>query len=596
MLRSRFCRTAFLLVSASRSPALSEELLLLLQPLSVFTFQLDPLFAYHHQRGMPILPELLCLATGRQGEAERVGPRGKTQALGVKEGIVPPLGDGLGYTFQQTLGHLRQWGGRVAHALINPHPLHARTLEDNPGTAQAAPGTRPDWWDHLRQGSQVYLTPSRHSSLFTRGLTPKAMGTECSSALGQGTSALGQRTSALGPGTSTLKQGTSMLGPDSSTLELGTSTLGPVTPTLEQGISALGPGTSTLEQGTSALGPVTPTLEHGTSALGPGTSTLEQGTSALGPVTPTLEHGTSALGPGTSTLEQGTSTLGVGTSTLEEGTSSLGPGTSTLEQETSALGPGTSALGPGTSALGPGTSALEQGTSTLGPGTSTLEQGTSTLGPGTSTLEQGTSALGPGTSRLTQLSHSGGILSELQATDHRGVNANRLDSPSPVPHWNTEEQQDPTVGSAAVSDRLPGDRDGQSELRARRPLWLGRLFGARIPSSYSPSEQTQQEASALPRARMPSAWLRVNVLRVGELLKGRDSSLRLTAVMGPATQPAKPVRKVRTVCDHTATAEGQLSFQEGAILEVVGCVDEDWIRCCHGNTSGLVPIGYTSLI
>ncbi|GCC40802.1 hypothetical protein chiPu_0024565, partial [Chiloscyllium punctatum] len=445
MLRSRFCRTAFVLVSASRSPALSEELLLLLQPLSVFTFQLDPLFAYHHppppqQQGMPILPELLHPATGHQGEAEREGPRVKTQALGVKEGVVPPLGDGLGYTFQQTLGQLRQWGGRVAHALINPHPLHARTPEDNPRTAQAGPGTRPDWWDHLRQSSQVYLTPSRHSSLFTRGLTPKAMGSECSSALGQGT-------------------------------------------------STLGPGTTTLEQGTSMLGPGTTTLEQGTSMLGPGTTTLKQGTSALGPGTSTLEQGTSAQGPGTSTLEQGTSTLG--------------------------------------------------------PGTSTLEQGTSVLGPGASTLEQGTSMLGPDTSRLTQgykrqLSNSGGRLSELQATDHRGVNANRTDSPSPVPHWSPEEQQDPAVGSAAVSDRLPGDMDGQSELRARRPLWLGRLFGARIPSSYSPSEQAQQEASTLPRARLPSAWLRVDVLRVGELLKGRDSSLRLNAIMAPAPQPAKP--------------------------------------------------------
>uniref|UniRef100_A0A8C5TJY9 SH3 domain-containing protein n=1 Tax=Malurus cyaneus samueli TaxID=2593467 RepID=A0A8C5TJY9_9PASS len=55
-------------------------------------------------------------------------------------------------------------------------------------------------------------------------------------------------------------------------------------------------------------------------------------------------------------------------------------------------------------------------------------------------------------------------------------------------------------------------------------------------------------------------------------------------------------RAVRALCDHTGTAEGHLSFHKGDILELLSTVDEDWIRCCHGNTSGLVPVGYTSLI
>lgn len=55
-------------------------------------------------------------------------------------------------------------------------------------------------------------------------------------------------------------------------------------------------------------------------------------------------------------------------------------------------------------------------------------------------------------------------------------------------------------------------------------------------------------------------------------------------------------RAVRALCDHTGTADGHLSFQKGDILQLLSTVDEDWICCCHGNSTGLVPVGYTSLI
>uniref|UniRef100_A0A803YLE4 SH3 domain-containing protein n=1 Tax=Meleagris gallopavo TaxID=9103 RepID=A0A803YLE4_MELGA len=55
-------------------------------------------------------------------------------------------------------------------------------------------------------------------------------------------------------------------------------------------------------------------------------------------------------------------------------------------------------------------------------------------------------------------------------------------------------------------------------------------------------------------------------------------------------------RAVRALCDHTGAADGHLSFQKGDILQLLSTVDEDWIRCCHGNSTGLVPVGYTSLI
>ena len=55
-------------------------------------------------------------------------------------------------------------------------------------------------------------------------------------------------------------------------------------------------------------------------------------------------------------------------------------------------------------------------------------------------------------------------------------------------------------------------------------------------------------------------------------------------------------RAVRALCDHAGTADGHLSFQKGDVLQLLSTVDEDWIHCCHGNRTGLVPVGYTSLI
>lgn len=55
-------------------------------------------------------------------------------------------------------------------------------------------------------------------------------------------------------------------------------------------------------------------------------------------------------------------------------------------------------------------------------------------------------------------------------------------------------------------------------------------------------------------------------------------------------------RAVRALCDHTGSADGHLSFQKGDVLQLLSTVDEDWIRCCRGSSTGLVPVGYTSLI
>ncbi|NXR18512.1 RUSC1 protein, partial [Cinclus mexicanus] len=128
--------------------------------------------------------------------------------------------------------------------------------------------------------------------------------------------------------------------------------------------------------------------------------------------------------------------------------------------------------------------------------------------------------------------------------------------------------------------------------------WLGRLFGATNPSSrsFSPSPDT-----VLARSRRPSRWLSPSPVLAG-MVKGLASD-RSRAPEQPdrsmdRSTPALPQarRAVRALCDHTGTADGHLSFQKGDILELLSTVDEDWIRCCHGNSTGLVPVGYTSLI
>ncbi|NWS82252.1 RUSC1 protein, partial [Toxostoma redivivum] len=164
---------------------------------------------------------------------------------------------------------------------------------------------------------------------------------------------------------------------------------------------------------------------------------------------------------------------------------------------------------------------------------------------------------------------------------------------------------DPTAGKnlLAASPEPPAGRNQAApsgpEMGNPSPdkgSWLGRLFGATNPSSrsFSPSPDT-----VLARSRRPSRWLSPSPVLAG-VVKGlapdrshapeqpdRDRSI-------PALPQAR--RAVRALCDHTGTADGHLSFQKGDILELLSTVDEDWIRCCHGNSTGLVPVGYTSLI
>ncbi|KAM6190473.1 AP-4 complex accessory subunit RUSC1 [Sarcoramphus papa] len=143
---------------------------------------------------------------------------------------------------------------------------------------------------------------------------------------------------------------------------------------------------------------------------------------------------------------------------------------------------------------------------------------------------------------------------------------------------------------AAPSDPEAGGPPGPD-----KGSWLGRLFGATSPSarSFPPSPDT---ISA--RVRRPSSWLSPSARVLAVVVKGLASEKTHAQEQPERNTSDLPQthRAVRALCDHTGTADGHLSFQKGDVLQLLSTVDEDWIRCCHGNRTGLVPVGYTSLI
>ncbi|KAG1925259.1 RUN and SH3 domain-containing protein 1-like [Pimephales promelas] len=129
------------------------------------------------------------------------------------------------------------------------------------------------------------------------------------------------------------------------------------------------------------------------------------------------------------------------------------------------------------------------------------------------------------------------------------------------------------------------------------PWGMGRLFGA----SKSPNNP--------PTSRRPSQWLSpgvsvfsriVNLGQVSppekkELQRNKDKEEDENEKINETRDQPKPLRGVRTLCDHTGTG-AELSFRKGEELVLLGGVDHDWIRCRQGHKEGLVPIGYASLI
>ncbi|NWX09459.1 RUSC1 protein, partial [Caloenas nicobarica] len=157
----------------------------------------------------------------------------------------------------------------------------------------------------------------------------------------------------------------------------------------------------------------------------------------------------------------------------------------------------------------------------------------------------------------------------------------QLEAASPEPRVN---------GNGAATDP---ERDGPAG--PDKGSWLGRLFGATSPSarSFHPSPDTSST-----RSRRPSSWLSPGARILAGAVKGLAAEKTRDGERAErnAAEAPQPHRAVRALCDHTGAADGHLSFQKGDVLQLLSTVDEDWIRCCRGNSTGLVPVGYTSLI
>ncbi|XP_052435389.1 uncharacterized protein rusc1 isoform X3 [Carassius gibelio] len=143
----------------------------------------------------------------------------------------------------------------------------------------------------------------------------------------------------------------------------------------------------------------------------------------------------------------------------------------------------------------------------------------------------------------------------------------------------------------------PRDDLSLKDSGAAVPWGLGRLFGA----SKSPNNP--------PASRRPSQWLspgasvlsRIVNLGQGsppeerEPQRSKDKEENEKEEINENRDQPKPLRMVRTLCDHTG-AGAELSFRKGEELVLLGGVAHDWIRCRQGHREGLVPIGYASLI
>ncbi|NXG78197.1 RUSC1 protein, partial [Baryphthengus martii] len=189
--------TGFFALSQGPLPHLADELLLLIQPLSVLTFHLDLLFEHHHLsmdvRPLSRQPELPPSPAHRsagvwgaaqpslEGESRAAGgiledelppdtlgrapsseggPRARSHAVG--DGLVP--GPQVGAALQQTFQHVLRWGDQLSCALLGADgPAETQRPETGPQDARAGPS---GWWGQLSQASRIYTAPSKEKFPF----------------------------------------------------------------------------------------------------------------------------------------------------------------------------------------------------------------------------------------------------------------------------------------------------------------------------------------------------------------------------------------------------------------------------------------------
>lgn len=181
--------TAFFALSQGPLPHLADELLLLIQPLSVLTFHLDLLFEHHHlsmdirplsrrmesppspahhfaqgasqplegqsgATGASLEDELPPDTLGRAPAAEE-SPRSHCQAA-----VHSPLpGPQVGAALQQTFQHVLRWGDQLSRAFLGADSFPGAVRpEAGPWDTGAGPSS---WWAQLSQASRIYTAPSK---------------------------------------------------------------------------------------------------------------------------------------------------------------------------------------------------------------------------------------------------------------------------------------------------------------------------------------------------------------------------------------------------------------------------------------------------
>ncbi|KFZ51079.1 RUN and SH3 domain-containing protein 1, partial [Podiceps cristatus] len=128
---------AFFALSQGPLPHLADELLLLIQPLSVLTFHLDLLFEHHHL-SVDVRP------------------------LSPVRGLVP--GPRVGAALQQTFQHMLRWGDQLSRTFLGADSsLETHRPEAGPRDAGASLS---GWWGQLSQVSRIYAAPSNEKFPF----------------------------------------------------------------------------------------------------------------------------------------------------------------------------------------------------------------------------------------------------------------------------------------------------------------------------------------------------------------------------------------------------------------------------------------------
>ncbi|NXC91541.1 RUSC1 protein, partial [Cercotrichas coryphoeus] len=175
--------TAFFALSQGPLPHLADELLLLIQPLSVLTFHLDLLFEHHHlsvdvrplsrRLESPLSPGRHPRAASQEGQGAaardsledetppdalgRVGGSTRARSQATMGGLLPtpPVGAAL----QQTLQHVLRWGDQLSRTLLGSDtPPESHGPEEGTGAGLSG------WWGQLSQSSRIYTAPSKEKS------------------------------------------------------------------------------------------------------------------------------------------------------------------------------------------------------------------------------------------------------------------------------------------------------------------------------------------------------------------------------------------------------------------------------------------------